>query len=110
MSESKKKWESLFTEQEKSGLSIAMFCRARNINYGTFYTQRYRFRNNLSSWSKPEPKPKPELKQGPESKQELKQGPGPLFLVITNGDTLVEFYEKVEPEWFANFINLLDKG
>jgi hypothetical protein len=50
MRRTKDEWLFVFRQQEKSGLSIAQFCRENDIPAGRFYSARSRYRSS----SKPE--------------------------------------------------------
>lgn len=47
----KSEWLALFDEQDKSGLSVATFCRERNLSEPYFYLKRKKLKGCESSLS-----------------------------------------------------------
>jgi hypothetical protein len=47
MRRTKDEWLFVFRQQEKSGLSIAQFCRENDIPAGRFYSARSRYRSSF---------------------------------------------------------------
>jgi hypothetical protein len=94
---STQQWQELFKEQDDSGLSIAAFCRDKNIKVKNFYNNRS---NHLKKVQvspfiiAKKPKPK---SSGPEyPKVTLLCGAGQLSIPTT-----------VSPVWLAQLINAL---
>jgi hypothetical protein len=96
---STQQWQELFKEQEDSELSIAAFCRDKNIKAKDFYNNRS---NHLKKAQvspfiiakKPNPKPKSSGSEYP--KVTLLCGAGQLSIPTT-----------VSPVWLAQLINAL---
>ena len=90
-------WQSLVSEQQTSGQSVAAFCRTREVSEGLFYYWRKRLREAAPEFvevhvAKPRPRPEPS-RAGLASTIEVR---------LSNGRSLI-----VPPEFDTNHLRAL---
>ena len=92
MKQRKTKEQELLAEQERSGLSIAAFCRSKNIVAKSFYNHRRKAR--LAA-EKPQAFVRAQL---------VKNIPAPAGITLNHGKTQLTLPAGVSPKWLASLL------
>lgn len=92
---SKQQWLQLLNEQTQSGLTIAAFCRSKDINTKQFYNHRHKAR--LA-----DTQPSPFVKAQPSPDQ-----PMPTDIRLQYGKTQINLPVNVTPQWLAQLLTSL---
>lgn len=85
----KRQWLELFTEQEQSGLTVAEFCRKKEINAKNFYNHASKIR--LSA----------QIAPAFVRAQVANRAPDPSEITLRHGKTKINLPISVSPQWLA---------
>lgn len=88
----KEQWLELLAEQERSGLSIAAFCRSKNIVAKSFYNH---CRKARLAAEKPQAFVRAQL---------VKNAPAPAGITLNHGKTQLTLPASVSPKWLASLL------
>ena len=86
----KEQWLELLTEQKQSGLSVAAFCRSKDIVAKNFY-------NNSRKARLAAEKPQAFVRA-----QLVKNAPAPAGITLNHGKTRLTLPSRVSPKWLAS--------
>lgn len=95
---SRAEWDSIFREQQASGLSIAAFCREHSINYKTFAARKADWRNKWQSHKKQFVKVEPRVQEVVNSVSTCSQP-----LMITVGGATLHCHSRQQIQWAILF-------
>ncbi len=90
----KQQWQDLLTEQEQSGLSVAAFCREKNLTAKNFYNQRSNKHRKTNADSAP-----PFVRA-----QFNSQGKTPAQLTLNYGKVQLRLTVDASPQWLAELM------
>lgn len=96
----KQQWLALFKEFEQSGLTVAQFCEANNLNAKYFSNRKY-----FLGWNKKqEVRPKPKLIKLEKPKVRVT-----ALCVLEIGDAKLQLSSDISVDWLAQLIKALNE-
>lgn len=93
---SKQQWQDLLAEQEQSGLSVAAFCRDKNLIAKNFYNQRSNKLHKASNNTKPFVRTQLAVPQHTISE-----------LILSYGKIQLQLPVGASPQWLAELMDAL---